>query len=532
MFLGDMVCLTHKISDRLNPGAYFAGTVNLHSISLLHALLVSPSFKDAISTKPYALEEFFSSQIYAQDMQVSNTPDFLTYLLRQHIGDPSAGVQPNNVLDRFAEDLNRIGSSGTTANTNWQKALTVAAMDYYYNKDATNAKQFFTLTSCAIHFDLKEINSTTLKSLPLLKTAASSTATGGDPFVGGSEIANATAWHVQTGAGSMNWQDSAAANDVAVGGVGADVLRGGLGEDVLIGGGGDDTLDGGQGRDVLQGSEGADTLDGGSGGDWLYGGAGNDTYQLKTGELFDVITDSDGNGTITVDGVALTGGKKAADNYWTSTTSDWGYLLTSTGDLVISKGSSLDRITIRNWQTGGGNQLGIVLDNTPAPVIPKPGALIYNGDQRAALDANGNYDWASTSWATDGTLTNGIAEGDFADVIDASVAGANGSVIKGKGGSDALSGSIGKDDIFGDEGDDLIGGGAGSDNIRGGDGNDYISSSATDNLVRFAANDVPIFAMNSIASCARSMGVRGRFCMRHLVAGELLRTHSRAEVLQ
>jgi Ca2+-binding RTX toxin-like protein len=428
-----------------NPGAYFAGTVNLHSISLLHALLVSSSFKDAISTKPDALEEFFSSQIYAQDMQVSDKADFLTKLLRQHIGNVAAGIQPNSVLDRFAEDLNRIGSSGTTANTHWQKALTVAAMDYYYNKDASNATPFFTLVSGAIHFDLKNVNAEILKSLPLLRTAASSTSTGGDPFVGSAQIANATAWHIQTGGGAMNWQDSAAANDVAVGDVGADVLRGGQGEDALIGGGGDDTLDGGQGSDVLQGGEGNDTLDGGAGGDWLYGGTGSDTYQLKSGELFDVIQDSDGTGTITVDGVTLTGGKKAGANYWSSSDSELGYLLTTGGDLVIAKGSSLDRITIRNWQSGGGNQLGIVLDNAPAPVTPPA----------ASFSVAGHYG-DSQYWS------NGSGQSASVD------AGAGNDLIAGSSMAETIHGGTGNDFIAGGGGHDTLYGGAGTDWIVGG----------------------------------------------------------------
>ena len=61
-----------------------------------------------------------------------------------------------------------------------------------------------------------------------------------------------------------------------------------------------------------------------------------------------------------------------------------GYLLTTSGDLVISKGSSSDKITIRNWQNTG-NQLGIVLDGSAAAVDPQIGALFFNGDQRAKI---------------------------------------------------------------------------------------------------------------------------------------------------
>lgn len=216
---------------------------------------------------------------------------------------------------------------------------------------------------------------------------------------------------------------------------------------------------------------------------------GADTYQLSSGELFDVITDSDGNGTLWVDGVQLTGGKKAADNYWISTDGAWGYLLTSSGDLIISQGTTQDRVTLRDWQGGAGNHLGITLDDTPAPVTPQSGALFFTGDQRARLigietrldlgpaSARYNIDaWSETTWAADGTLAGGVAQANFADVIDASAAGAGGAVIHGWGGNDALAGSMGKDDLFGDDGDDLIGGGAGSDTIRGGAGKDHILS--------------------------------------------------------
>ena len=45
------------------------------------------------------------------------------------------------------------------------------------------------------------------------------------------------------------------------------------------------------------------------------------------------------------------------------------------------------------------------------------------------------YDWADTSWAADGTLTNGVAEADFADVLYAGTAGTNANTrIQGLGG--------------------------------------------------------------------------------------------------
>ena len=98
------------------------------------------------------------------------------------------------------------------------------------------------------------------------------------------------------------------------------------------------------------------------------------------------------------------------------------------GDPVISQGSSLDRITIRDWQGSAGNHLGIVLDDTPAPVTPQSGALFFTGDQRAKLigietrpglcPASARYNtyaWSETTWAADGTLFGGVGQAGFAD---------------------------------------------------------------------------------------------------------------------
>ena len=54
---------------------------------------------------------------------------------------------------------------------------------------------------------------------------------------------------------------------------------------------------------------------------------------------------SDGNGTIPVDGQQLTGGKKVDDGYWISDDRQWGYMLTGSGDLVISKDGN-DKVVI------------------------------------------------------------------------------------------------------------------------------------------------------------------------------------------
>ena len=70
------------------------------------------------------------------------------------------------------------------------------------------------------------------------------------------------------------------------------------------------------GADQLEGNSGNDTLDGGTGNDMLLGGTGTDTYNFSGQWGNDVVMDADGLGQITIDGNALTGGKKFAANTW------------------------------------------------------------------------------------------------------------------------------------------------------------------------------------------------------------------------
>lgn len=276
-----------------------------------------------------------------------------------------------------------------------------------------------------------------------------------------------------------------------IGSAGVDGLIGGAGNDDLIGGAGQDILLGGAGVDDLFGGADDDLLDGGAGGDWLFGGDGNDTYQLTTGQLFDVIQDSDGNGKITVDGRQLTGGKKAADNYWISDDKEWGYLVTENGDLIISRGSNPDNLTIRNWKDGGGNQLGIILSDDPAEEPPPPDQTL-NGDFFAMLVEHKagdvwRYNMAGQQVVVlrngemkfvEDTLGNLVQGGDVFVQHNTIFGGALKDTINGLTGNDLLAGRGGNDTIDGGTGNDMIGGGEGDDRILGGEGNDFISSSA------------------------------------------------------
>jgi Ca2+-binding RTX toxin-like protein len=261
-----------------------------------------------------------------------------------------------------------------------------------------------------------------------------------------------------------------AVDDLIVGAGGDELLSGGGGTDALVGGAGADTLHGGEGSDVLLGGSGADVLDGGALGDYLYGGSGADVYRVSGAFGADWITDSDGQGTIEIDGEQVTGaGAKKVDvntNAWSN--GQWAFALVPNGgggnDLIIQRDSSLNQIRVRNWVNG---QLGITLGTELAlPAV----ANTYTGDFAKATSGNQYL-------IADGRYVNGDPQADAQDLI---AGGALADSISGLGGNDALSGRGGDDLIEGGAGDDVLLGGSGVDTLRGGTGNDFIFGSGDD----------------------------------------------------
>ncbi len=178
--------------------------------------------------------------------------------------------------------------------------------------------------------------------------------------------------------------------DYLEGGQGADQLDGGAGNDELAGGAGADRLTGGAGTDTLKGGAGDDVLDGqdSAGGDLLEGGAGADTYYADDG---DTIRDSDGQGTVFLNGKQLTfATRKKGETVWKDSAGNT-YTLTGT-TLQIN-----DPVTIEDFENG---ELGIYLDEEEDPndpsQAPQPPAYNPNNATRffagspLALDLNAN----------------------------------------------------------------------------------------------------------------------------------------------
>ena len=263
---------------------------------------------------------------------------------------------------------------------------------------------------------------------------------------------------------------------IAFGGTGDDTLNGSgnkLG-DRLYGGAGADTLDGKAGSDYLEGGADNDILRGGDNdqaSDVLIGGKGSDTYQFSGLFGNDSITDSDGQGNITINGASLGSLTQVQNNVWenASKTLVFTQVISAAAsaasggqpvtNLIIGQrtdagsGSVNATITINNWKDG---DLGINL-----------------GTETKKIDNNGFV-------VADRTTKEGtkLSEGSFfgeSQYWVRSKDGVSGPVTLDAGaGNDLISGNTQAETISGGAGHDFITGGGGKDVLLGGDGYDFI----------------------------------------------------------
>jgi hypothetical protein len=172
----------------------------------------------------------------------------------------------------------------------------------------------------------------------------------------------------------------------------AETLDGGTGADVLLGEAGADTLNGGDRYDTLFGGADDDILVGGAGSDYLLGGTGADRYEFAAGHGSDIVVDSDGQGTLWFEGQRITGGKKVDDAYWISDDEQFGFTRVANGnggfDLIVSGGSGLEQIRVRDWPSG---QLGITLADEPA--YPPAARTPFGGDFVKAVNHRDPHDY-------------------------------------------------------------------------------------------------------------------------------------------
>ena len=296
-----------------------------------------------------------------------------------------------------------------------------------------------------------------------------------------------------------NWDSSAAGNskDLLIGGASKNLLVSGDGNDFLYGNGGDDTLDGGSGNDTLVGGTDDDTLDGGEGNDTLLGGTGADSYQFSGNFGHDTVRDSDGQGSIKIDGATLSGGKQVASTVWES--DDKAYVYARNGaDLIIGQrtragAATLNTIVVKDFTSG---QLGITLggDAAPPAAVAQSEITVYQSSARTAggqgsltqtrdgqtstVATGGDYSYqvnittGQSSFAYSGEESQTL----LANAYDQQIStGAGNDLIITSGWGQKTSRSD-TDTVSSGAGSDMVFTGLGSDIIDAGAGDDFIMS--------------------------------------------------------
>ena len=207
-----------------------------------------------------------------------------------------------------------------------------------------------------------------------------------DQFSGGSKED-----HLYGGGGSDEIHGNEG-NDYIEGNAGNDWLYGDAGEDRLFGGDGSDDLRGGDDNDTLLGGKLGDFLTGGKGNDILEGGEGIDTYYYDSGDGFDIIRDSDGQGQISYKGAILTlqGATKISDSLYE--TANGQTKLTLIGDAHSQAGATLlidQAIRVEQFHDG---DLGIQLQGNPQQAPVQTGVHLTDTEGfNSLLGADGNY---------------------------------------------------------------------------------------------------------------------------------------------
>ena len=512
--IGSQTSLTHS------PDNWFGSSVDLHSQALLTAFLQSDqtapaqhSFRDVTLKLTDLLKMIFDADLYKRDTALaSNQENFTERLVRHENGiagnaiTGETAIVADAMLTRFTSDLWKIAQDGgltlhdgNSSNPDLHelsKALIAFAMQKYYEETTTSAgynKALFTDLSTAnegsngIRFDMADVSKDfALTFAQSGKGGELSQVKGYQDFLyylnqtdNGLNVDERQLiksllpymrdWYVQAGASGMNAADTLNRGAFMLGGTGSDTLVGGTKVDLLVGNGGDDILQGGLGNDIL------------------LGGKDNDSYVYTTGDGFDTIFDSDGNGSIAYDGSILAGGAQYGDDRVHRDANNHLYVDVGNGRMVID-----GNILIEDQQAGelSLSMAGPAVITTPQYTSSGTGdnddiIIDINDAAEDVIDAGAGQDFVFASYGNDiiiggagSDALDGFGGNDrlYADsIVSVADAIAQGNTQAGTGLlGDALSGDGGNDILIGGAGDDILSGGADADLLVGGAGNDYI----------------------------------------------------------
>ena len=480
----------------IDPYQLSSGSVALHSMALLTAMMASQSLRLASQQLPTLLEEMLDETLYDANVKLDRT-NFVNRLLQLQLAD---GVQPGEgMIDRFAADLLRLGTQGSTRTDGILQGLIATVIEYYNYVDPADTTPFISLGSNGAVFDVSRIphaDSRSGRGQQLLQSALVQQIDVADLALAENLASHATLWTVQVGANQLytpgndadevqiggptqaNDMHGGAGNDLLIDGNGNGTLDGGSGDDMLVGAGGTNVLNGGADADYLTGGSDHDVLIGGTGADRLYGGAGSDDYNFFLGDGADIVLDSDGEGAIYVEGVQVQIGARLGENTWRSATGD---LIITRQPLAVHGGSDIATlvisdaarslvITVNLWHDGDLG-LGLNLGSYPAPGET-------SGDITAPT--TGSTDWPPASTP--------VGAGQITSYLDYDnlVASLSADRMFGLGGNDALIGRDGEDYLDGGDGRDFLAGGIGRDVLIGGSGGDVILGDREDIILSYS----------------------------------------------
>ncbi len=231
-------------------------------------------------------------------------------------------------------------------------------------------------------------------------------------------------WYLQGGAGD-DWISGRSTDDS---------IGGGDGDDYLYGRSGNDVISGGRGMDWLYGDDGNDILDGGADADRLFGGEGSDTYVLRRGQGYDMISDYD-PGSDDTDTISVSADISPEDVTLKRKYNDLEVRISGTEDYmeISHYFEGPGRYRIERIQFADGTVWDVDTINQKAPQVTE------------------EDDWIMGTESADTLL--GLGGNDH---------------IAGLGGNDTIDGGAGDDWLWGGDGDDsyLFGRGSGHDSIE------------------------------------------------------------------
>jgi VCBS repeat-containing protein len=421
--------------------------IDLHSMNLLAAMMMSPKLKQATDLLPGLAKWFFevsddpNANPYANPLE-SNNPDFLAFLLNDQIAKGYESA--DGLLNRFAADLERMASGTRDRTTPDVDLATRLAIDYYYRmENGFTGEDLFRRTAGGAQFDLTRFQVPLSDIAPYsdLQTLARQRL-GNDsqalPLLD-AFMADKHRWTLAFQ--GSNGLGGAAPTDAV--------------EDLVIGGEGNDRYETGEGADFLIGGQGDDTLEGGQGDDTLVGGQGFDIYIFHQGDGSDRLIDSDMQGRIVIDGAVQNLIPAAfietapGSGVWKSPDGKLTLTHHSPWQLVLEDGSTIELGD--NFQDG---DFGIHRREALTALETTHTIL---GDQNPSASDYPN-DFLFDTAAND--LVQGLSGDDY--------------LMADYGGNDRLEGGAGDDIAAGRDGDDVILGGEGQDLLRGDAGQDRL----------------------------------------------------------